>query len=119
MKTFFYMGLNRENKGGVSWSDVRSWTLAQPWEPIMYQTSSQVPDHALTVVNRQWPSVFIVRTLPGVTPMSVSGAVLQVLFSHERLAVSEVRTMEQVSLDSTASQQFTSLLMGIFAGTAV
>jgi putative ABC transport system permease protein len=99
--------------------DVRSWTLNQPFEPTMYQMASQIPDATLAVVNGQWPSAFIVRTRPGVAPMSVSQAVQQVLLAREGLAVTKVRTMEQVSFDSTGDRKFTFSVMGIFAATAL
>lgn len=99
--------------------DVRSWTLDQPFEPTMYQIPSEVPDATSAVVNRQWPAAFIVRTKPGVAPMSVSRAVQQALLTREALATTKVRTMEQVVQDSTASRKFTLMLMGIFAAAAL
>jgi putative ABC transport system permease protein len=99
--------------------NVRDWALDQPWEPTMYQTPLEIPDATMAVVNGQWPDAFIVRTRPAVAPMSVSQAVQHVLLAREGLAVTKVRTMEQVSLDSTASQRFTLFLMGVFATAAL
>jgi putative ABC transport system permease protein len=99
--------------------NVRSWTLEQPFEPTMYQMPSQVPDATMAVVNGQWPAAFIVRTRPGVAPMSVGQAVERVLLARDRLGIDKARTMEQVVQDSTANRKFTLLLMGLFAVAAL
>ena len=99
--------------------DVRYWALDQPWLATMYQTPLQVPDATLAVVNGQWPDAIIVRTRPGVAPMGVSQRVQQLLLNREGLAVTEVRTMEQVAVDSTSGQRFALLLMGTFAAMAL
>lgn len=99
--------------------DVRSWTLDQAFQPTMYQMASQVPDATMAIVNSQWPATFIVRTRPGVTPMSISEAVERMLLAHDRLGTTKIRTMEQVVQDSTASRKFTLLIMGTFAAGAL
>ena len=51
--------------------------------------------------------------------MSVSHSVQQVLLDNEGLAPTQLRTMERVVQDSTASRKFTLLLMEIFAASAL
>src|ERR1035437_5253404 len=98
--------------------DVRSRLDVDP-APIMYQAPSQVLDGAMTLVNRLQPGGVLIRTRPGVGPMSVSHAVQQMLGAADRLPVAKIRTMEQVSLDSTARQNFNLLLLGLFATIAL
>jgi len=73
----------------------------------------------MALVNRLQPGAVLIRTRPGVAPMSVSRGVQQALLAADRLPASKVRTMEQVSLDSTARQNFNLLLLGLFAAIAL
>jgi putative ABC transport system permease protein len=95
------------------------WTLEVGAVPTMYQVPSQVPDAAMALVNGLQPEAVLVRTRPGVAPMSVSQSVQQALQACDRLAVAKVRTMAQVALDSTARQNFNTVLLGIFAAIAL
>jgi predicted permease len=87
--------------------------------PIMYQAPSQVLDGAMALVNRLQPGAVLIRTRPGVAPMSVSHAVRQALLAADQLPAAKIRTMEQVSRDSTARQNFNLLLLAIFAAIAL
>ncbi|SPF50825.1 conserved membrane hypothetical protein [Candidatus Sulfopaludibacter sp. SbA4] len=98
--------------------DVRERLDLDP-PPIMYQAPSQIPGLAMTVVNSLSPGALLVRTRPGVAPMSVSRPVQQALLAIDALPVTEVRTMEQASLESTARQNFNLLLLGLFAAIAL
>ena len=98
--------------------DVRERLDVDP-SPIMYQAPSQVLDGAMAVVNRLQPGGILIRTRPGVGPMSVSHAVQQVLVAADRLPATNIRTMGQLSLDSTARQNFNLLLLGLFAAVAL
>jgi ABC-type antimicrobial peptide transport system permease subunit len=73
----------------------------------------------MALVNRLQPGGVLIRTWPGVAPMSVSQAVQQALLAADRLPAARIRTMEQVSLDSTARQNFNLLLLGLFAAIAL
>jgi hypothetical protein len=87
--------------------------------PVMYQMHSQIPNRALALVDNLEHSAILVRTRPGVAPLSVSSAVKDKLMRIGNLATTKVRTMDQVGLDSTARQNFNLLLLGIFAGIAL
>ncbi|HYW44800.1 MAG TPA: ABC transporter permease [Bryobacteraceae bacterium] len=98
--------------------DVRERLNIDP-APVMYQAPSQVLDAAMALVNRLQPAGVLIRTRPGVAPMSVSPAVQQALLALDQLPASDVRTMDQVSRDSTARQNFNLLLLGLFAAMAL
>ena len=98
--------------------DVRERLDGGPWS-VMYQAPAQIPDGAMVVVNELQPDAIMVRTRPGVAPMSVSRAVQQALLAGDKLPAMKVRTMDQVSLDSTARQNFNLLLLGLFAAMAL
>jgi predicted lysophospholipase L1 biosynthesis ABC-type transport system permease subunit len=94
--------------------DVRERLNLDP-APLMYQTPSQIPDADMALLNGYESTALLVRTQAGVAPMSLSQAVRQALLADENLAAVSVRTMHQVSLDSTARQNFTLLLLSVFA----
>jgi predicted permease len=98
--------------------DVR-WRLDGEPAPVMYQAPSQVLDGAMALVNRLQPAAALVRTRPGVAPMSVSRAVREALLAADQLPATRIRTMEQAGLDSTARQNFNLLLLGLFAAVAL
>src|SRR5260370_42029699 len=102
--------------GGVG--DVRE-RLNVDSQPVMYQSPSQIPDADMALLNAYEAGAILIRTRPGVAPISVSGAVQQTLLSGNQLAATKVRTIEQLSLDSTARQNFNLLLLGLFAGIAL
>jgi predicted permease len=88
--------------------------------PVFYQLYSQVPDGALKLVNSLLAPSLLIRTQPGVSPMSIAGAVKRTLSSAETaLPPAKMQTMEQIAFDSTARQNFTLLLLGIFAAIAL
>ncbi len=87
--------------------------------PVIYETPSGVRDGAMALVNRLTPAAVLIRTRPGIAPMSLSQAVQQVLLSTDQLPAANVRTMEQVSRASTARQDFNLLLLGLFAAIAL
>jgi len=87
--------------------------------PIMYQAPSQVPDGAMALVNRYDTPAILVRTRPGVAPMSISQTVRDALLATDQLATRNMRTIDQVGLDSTARQNFNLLLLGLFAAMAL
>lgn len=98
--------------------DVRERLDIEP-QPVMYQMPSQIPDADMALVNALQPGAILIRTRPGVTPMSVSPAVQQALLAGNQLPATKVRTMEQVSIDSTAQKNFNLLLLCSFAGVAL
>ena len=100
--------------------NVREGGLDNDPPPIMYQLYSQIPDGAIKLVNGLEPASVIVRTRPGVAPLSVSQPVQEALLAGDtQLPATKVRTMESLSLTSTARQNFTLLLLGVFAAIAL
>ena len=95
------------------------WRLNVEPAPIMYQAPSQVLDAAMALVNRLQPAGVLIRTHKGVEPMSLSRVVRQLLLESDQLPASKIRTMDQVSTDSTARQNFNLLLLGAFAAIAL
>src|SRR5262249_24909211 len=98
--------------------DVRERLYFEP-QPVMYQMPSQIPDGAMALVNSFESTGVLVRTRPGVTPMSICQAVQQALLAGTQLPAAKVRTMDQVSIDSTAQRNFNLLLLGSFSGLAL
>jgi putative ABC transport system permease protein len=98
--------------------DVRERLYIDP-SPVMYQTPSQIPDADMALLNGYESTALLVRTQAGVAPITISQAVQQALLAEDNLAAVNVRTMDQVSLDSTARQNFNLLLLGVFAMIAL
>jgi predicted permease len=100
--------------------NVRENGLDNDPPPVMYQLHSQIPDAAMKLVNAMLPAGVIVRTRPGIVPTSVSQSVQEALLAGDaQLPAMSVRTMEQLSLRSTARQNFALLLLGVFAAIAL
>ena len=97
--------------------DVRERLNLEP-QPVLYQMASQIPDGDTALINSYERSAILIRTRPGVDAMSLGPAVQQALLA-DRLPTTNVRTMEQVSLESTAQQNFNLLLLGSFAAIAL
>jgi len=86
--------------------------------PIMYESPYEIPDGAMALMNRELDAI-LVRTAPRVAPMTVSEAVKQTLIAIANVPATNVRTMEQVSLDSTARQNVNLLLLSLFAAISL
>ncbi len=98
--------------------DVRERLYFEP-QPVMYQMPSQIPDGDMALVNSLESTGILVRTRPGVASISVSQAVQQALLAGAQLPSAKVRTMDRVSIDSTAQRNFSLLLLGAFSGVAL
>jgi predicted permease len=99
--------------------DVHDRLDAEP-PPTMYQVWSNVPDGGIKLMSQLYPASIAVRTKTGVAAMSVSEAVKQALLARDtQLPVTNVETMEQVMLESTAQENFDLLLLSIFAASAL
>jgi ABC-type antimicrobial peptide transport system permease subunit len=85
----------------------------------MYMTPAQIPDADMALLNAYEPGAILIRTAPGIAPMSVDHPVQQALLAANQLPAAKVRTMEETSLDSTARQNFNLLLLSLFAVIAV
>ena len=100
--------------------NVREGGLKYDPPPVMYQLHSQIPDAAMKLVNGLLPASVIVRTKPGVAAMSLSQPVQEALLAGDsQLPATKVRTMESLSITSTARQNFTLLLLAVFAAIAL
>ena len=95
------------------------WRLNVAPAPVMYQAPSQVLDAAMELVNRLQPAGVLIRTHKGVEPMSRSQAAQKLLRESDQLPASRVRSMDQVSRDSTARQNFNLIIFGSFAVIAL
>ena len=100
--------------------NVRESGLNNDPPPVMYQLESQIPDAAMALVNGLAAASVIIRTKPGVAPMSISQPVQEALLAGDfQLPATRVRTMESLSLTSTAQQNFNLLLLSLFAALAL
>ena len=100
--------------------NVRENGLDNDPPPVMYQLQAQIPDGAMKLVNGLLLAGVVVRTKPGIAATSVSQAVQEALLAGDApLPATRVRTMQQVSLNSTARQNFNLLLLGVFAAIAL
>ena len=100
--------------------DVRENGLDNEAPPTMYQIYAQVPDKAMALVNTMVPVGFLIRSRPGVSPLSLRSEVeREFANSGTQLAPTNVRTMESVAWNSTARQNFMLMLLGVLAAIAL
>ena len=90
----------------------RHFDVASPPRPTMFFPISQLA--AGTALLRDW----VVRTSGN--PLAIAAGVRQAVWSLDKdMPISRVQAMEEVRSSSVAKQQFTLLLLGLFAGLAV
>jgi len=111
----FFDGSASEIVGVVG--DVRELLDEEP-PPTMYLMPSQLSDNAIALLNEIQAGAVIIRTREGVAPRSVEQQVRQSLRTNT-LPAGKIRTMDQVSLNSTARRNFDLTLLSIFASIAV
>ena len=94
-------GRGRENRG--------PWAPRNDYSPGMYVTSEQSP---------QTGQAIVVRGLTGaaVLQRSITDAIHRV---NKDQVVDDMKTLEQIKVESVAGERFRSILMGIFAGVAL
>jgi predicted permease len=97
--------------------NVRATSLADVPGPIMYVPQGQLPDALNALIASSLPTAWVVRTRGDRT--SVSLAVQEELRLATGLAVTDVRTMEEVVSLSVSRQRLHMLLMSVFAASAV
>ncbi len=106
----------REIVGVVA--DVRDDELNRALWPTMYIPVSQVSDGLTASDNQNLPTMWVVRTKAA--PYSLSASVQRELRTASGgLPVGHVRSMEQVIVESMASNDFNATLMTIFACAAL
>jgi predicted permease len=98
-------------------ADSRDDGLNQAPEPKAFVPQAQVPD-AVNALNMPIsPIAWVIRTR--VTPLSLSAAVQEQLRQATGLPVADVRPMSQIVSGSTSRERFNTLLMTVFALSAL
>ncbi len=98
--------------------NVRETGLGDTEVEVMYLPQSQVPQGLTTLANSVIPLSWAVRTTPD--PMSLRAAIEREFHAVDGLMpVTHTRLMQQVIAESVARDQFTMLLLTIFAAVAL
>ena len=97
--------------------DARDGGLNQDPGNEMFVPLDQVRDGVMTLNNRFMPLTWVVRTR--VAPVTLSQPIQHIFQDVADLPLGDVRTMDQVVVQSTARDQFNTLLLGIFAFLAI
>jgi predicted permease len=98
-------------------ADSRDGGLNQDPQPKMFIPEAQQPDAVAQLNNSLSPMVWIVRTR--VPPLSMASTVQAQLREATGLPVTAVRSMDQVVAASTSRDRFNTLLMSVFAVSAL
>ena len=98
-------------------ADSRDGGLNQDPGPKMFIPQAQVPDPVNALNLRLSPMAWVIRT--SVPPLSLSAAVQQQLRQATGLPVSDIRSMDQIVSRSISRERFNTLLMMIFALSAL
>jgi predicted permease len=98
--------------------DIREYSPGAPPATTVYIPQPQVPDGLTELVNRVFPSSWVVRTS---SPRADVGRALREALreADPQLPAVSVRTLEEVVGSSLTSQRFMSMLLGAFAGFAL
>jgi putative ABC transport system permease protein len=98
-------------------ADSRDDGLNQDPQPKMFIPQGQVPDLANALNMRLSPTSWVIRTK--VPPLTLSASVQAQLRQATGLPASNVQTMDEIVSKSTSREQFNTLLMTIFASSAL
>src|SRR5579871_861189 len=98
-------------------ADARDAGLNTDPAPEMFVPLPQVRDGVMALNNGFMPLSWVVRTK--VAPYSLSTPIQRVFQDISDLPVAHIRTMDQIVVQSTARDQFNTLLLGIFAFSAI
>lgn len=93
--------------------DTRDGGLNNDPQPATFIPLAQVADSYTVLNNRFMPLRWIVRTK--VAPFSLSPPIERAFQDAADIPVAHIRTMDQIVIQSTASNQFNTLLLGVFA----
>ena len=96
---------------------VKDSGLSRRVEPTLYLPIAQLTDAATALFDSRQPIAWAIRTK--VDPYSLSADIQRELRVASGLAVSHIRSMDEVRVESTASTNFNLMLLSIFAGLAV
>jgi predicted permease len=95
-------------------SDFKQMGLSSEPSATMFVPIAQIPDGLMRYLGRFWAMKFVARTSGD--PLSLVPAAKQELLALDAsLAVSRVRSMEQVMAESIAPEQFNMTIVGLFA----
>jgi putative ABC transport system permease protein len=86
-------------------------------QPTTFIPLPQVRDSYMKLNNRFMPLNWVVRTR--VEPFSVSQSVQRVFQEVADLPVAHLRTMDRIVIQSTARDEFNTLVLGVFAFAAI
>jgi predicted permease len=99
-------------------ADVRDSALGSNPEPIMYLPAAQLTDGTTAAIVGALPMRWAIRT--NVEPYSLSAGLQRELrIASGGLPVAHIRSMDQVSVESTARTNFNMTLLTVFAGLAM
>jgi predicted permease len=98
-------------------ADARDAGLNNDPQPATFVPLSQVGDAYTKLNNRFMPLNWVVRTR--VAPFSVSGGIQRVFQETADLPVAHIRTMDRIVIQSTARDEFNTMVLGIFAFAAI
>jgi len=98
-------------------ADARDAGLNYDPQPEMFVPLAQVRDGVMALNNRFMPLSWVVRTR--VVPFSQAAPIQRIFQELADLPVAHVRTMEQIVVQSTARDQFNTLLLSVFAFVAI
>ena len=98
-------------------ADVRDAGLSMDPQPEMFVPLPQVRDGVMALNNRFMPLSWVVRS--SVAPFSLSAPIAGVFQQLADMPVAHTRTMNQVVVHSTASNQFNTLVLAVFAFVAI
>jgi predicted permease len=98
-------------------ADSRDDGLNQDPSPKMFVPQAQVPDPVNALNTRISPMVWVIRT--SVSPLSLSAGAQTQLRQATGLPVADIRSMSQIVARSTSRERFNTLLMTVFAISAL
>jgi predicted permease len=98
-------------------ADARDAGLNNDPQPTTFIPLSQVRDSYMKLNNRFMPLSWVARTR--VEPFSLLPAIQRAFQQIADLPVAHVKTMDRIVIQSTARDEFNTLVLGIFAGAAI
>ena len=98
-------------------ADVHQDGLHEQAGAVIYQSLAQLSDPEMAILRRVVPLSWAIRTRP--SPLTLAPLVEREIRRAAGLPVAHIRAMEQVSAQSLAGDRFNTLLMALFAGTAI
>jgi len=98
-------------------ANARDGGLNSDPQPTTFVPLSQVRDSYMKLNNRFMPLSWLVRTR--VEPFSLSPAIQRAFQEAADLPVAHIRTMDRIVIQSTARDEFNTLVLGIFAFAAI